>query len=125
MKHFNQLTKKERIGVVRLLKKAKAYLNGSDKLVLDWSNFYEYKDGSGSGCSSLLTKKTAQKICRVCALGASAVTRYSFKLDKRDAYARMALEQVSMGCNFDFGSKHSLEEVHDLYNRAISYMENI
>ena len=71
MKHFNQLTKKERIGVVRLLKKAKAYLNSSDKLVLDWLNFYEYKDGSESGCSSDLTKKTAQKVCRVCALGAS------------------------------------------------------
>ena len=53
------------------------------------------------------------------------VTRYSFKRDNRDVYARQILEQVAIESYFNFGCKHSLEEVHDLYDRAISYVENI
>ena len=122
------MTKKEKINTIRVLKKAKAYLDSPDKLVKDWGNYYEYKDGTGSWCNSNMTKKKLPKVCKVCALGATVVARYSYKLDGRDKLARLVLEQVSMkyvGSYFCFGTDHTLEEVHELYDKAIEYVENL
>lgn len=125
-----ELSKKDKLNTIRLLKKTKAYLNSPDKLVQDWGNFYEYRNGKGSGCDSSLTKKTSQKVCKVCALGAIMIARYFYKRNKndyRDLYAREAIEIVAMdtGSYFSFGEDHTLEEVHELYDKAIAYVENL
>ena len=116
------LTKKEKEKVIRILKRGKALLDTPFKLVHNWGNFYEYKNGRESGCNSTLTKRQAKKVCRMCAIGAVIVAGFSYKEDNREAIARYVLDHV--GRNFNFGATHSLEEVHALYDKAIKYVEN-
>ena len=118
----SDLTKKEKEKVIRVLKKAKALLDTPFKLVQDWGNFYEYKNGRESGCNSMLNKRQAKNVCRMCAIGAIFVASYHYQNDNRASIARTVLDR--MGRKFNFGATHSLKEVHALYDKAIKYVEN-
>lgn len=89
-----------------LLKKARRWFNSEDRLVKDWSNFFEYNRKG--------------EICRACVLG--GITRlHPESIDVQDeASGRLGR---AVGYYHDFDRRHTLKQVHRIYDRAIARLE--
>lgn len=116
------MTLTEKKKVINLLKKSKARFESSKNLVKDWGHFAEDKDGRR--IALIFVNSNNKNICRTCILGsllANTKLHAGFYICASNfvGEANDLLFPKKSLCQ-----KHTLKEVHKVFDKAIELAEN-
>lgn len=116
------MTLTEKKKVINLLKKSKARFESSKNIVKHWSHLAEDKDGNYITLS--LVNSNNKDICRTCILGSLLA---STKLRTGSYICASNFVGEAHDLLFPkrtFFQKHTLKEVHKVFDKAIELAEN-
>jgi hypothetical protein len=117
------MTLTEKKKVINLLKKSKARFESSKNIVKDWSHFAEDKDGNYITLS--LVNSNNKDICRTCILGSLlASTNQHYSRNYYEASNFLGDAHDLLFPERTFFQKHTLKEIHKVFDKAIELAEN-